>query len=64
MTFENVPGVCETFMYEGWGRSEDVHKVLLPDGRRIKLPIQRKGKATKSEPIDVSQLGPLDLVKR
>ncbi|MNC18138.1 hypothetical protein D3C76_444650 [compost metagenome] len=58
VTFEN-----ETFMYEGWGRSEDVHNVLLPDGRKIKLPIQRKGKATKSEPIDISQLGKLDLSK-
>ncbi|MNU02896.1 hypothetical protein D3C72_2467450 [compost metagenome] len=50
-------------MYEGWGRSEDVHKVLLPDGRRIKLPIQRKGQAPKSPPVDVSQLGKLDLSK-
>lgn len=58
VTFEN-----ETFMYEGWGRAEDVHKVLLPDGKKIKLPIQRKGKAPKSKPIDVSQLGKLDLSK-
>lgn len=56
--FEN-----ETFMYEGWGRAEDVHKVILPDGKLIKLPIQRKGKAPKSKPIDVSQLGKLDLSK-
>ncbi|WP_338807635.1 recombinase family protein [Pseudomonas chlororaphis] len=57
--FEN-----EAFMYEGWGRSEDVHKVLLPDGKRIKLPIHRLGKTPKSEPVDVSQLYPLDLTKR
>lgn len=58
VTFES-----ETFMYEGWGRAEDVHNVLLPDGKKIKLPIQRKGKAPKSKPIDVSHLGRLDLSK-
>ncbi|VVP91795.1 hypothetical protein PS914_03199 [Pseudomonas fluorescens] len=58
VTFEN-----ETFMYEGWGRAEDVHNVVLPDGKRIKLPIQRKGKASKLKPVDVSQLGKLDLTK-
>lgn len=59
VTFED-----ETFMYEGWGRAEDVHNVLLPDGRKIKLPIQRKGKTSKLKAVDVSQLGPLDLTKR
>jgi DNA invertase Pin-like site-specific DNA recombinase len=56
--FEN-----EVFMYEGWGRAEDVHKVVLPDGKLVKLPIQREGKTPKSKPIDVSQLGKLDLSK-
>lgn len=58
VTFEG-----ETFMYEGWGRAEDVHKVVLPDGKLVKLPIQRKGKASKLKAVDVSQLGPLDLSK-
>jgi hypothetical protein len=58
VTFED-----ETFMYEGWGRAEDVHNVLLPDGKKIKLPIQRKGKSPKSKTVDVSQLGKLDLSK-
>jgi hypothetical protein len=53
----------EVFMYEGWGRAEDVHKVILPDGKLVKLPIQREGKAPKSKPVDVSQLGKLDLSK-
>jgi hypothetical protein len=58
VTFEQ-----ETFMYEGWGRAEDVHKVVLPDGRKIKLPIQRKGKTSKLKAVDFSQIGPLDLTK-
>jgi len=58
VTFEN-----EVFLYEGWGRAEDAHNVVLPDGKRVKLPIQRKGKAPKSKPVDVSQLGKLDLSK-
>ncbi|MGH8386707.1 MAG: recombinase family protein [Pseudomonas sp.] len=59
VTFEQ-----ETFIYEGWGRADDVHKILLPDGRRIKLPIQRKGKTSKLKAVDASQIGPLDLTKR
>jgi hypothetical protein len=39
VTFED-----ETFKYEGWGRSKDVHKVVLPDGKLIGIPINRKGK--------------------
>lgn len=58
VTFEN-----KVFVYEGWGRAEDVHKVMVPDGRRIKLPIQRKGKTSKLKAVDVSQLGKLDLSK-
>lgn len=58
VTFED-----EAFVYEGWGRAEDVHKVILPDGRKIKLPIQRKGKASKLKAVNISQLGPLDLTK-
>lgn len=58
VTFED-----EVFVYEGWGRAEDVHKVILPDGRKIKLPIQRKGKTSKVKAVDVSQLGRLDLSK-
>jgi DNA invertase Pin-like site-specific DNA recombinase len=58
VTFEG-----ETFLYEGWGRAEDVHKVVLPDGKLVKLPIQRKGKASKLKAVDISQLGPLDLSK-
>lgn len=58
VTFED-----EVFVYEGWGRAEDVHSVILPDGRKIKLPIQRKGKTSKLKAVDVSQLGKLDLSK-
>lgn len=58
VTFED-----QTFKYEGWGRSEDVHKVVLPDGAHIKLPIQRKGKPRAGRPIDVSQLKKIDLSK-
>ncbi|PMZ76948.1 recombinase family protein [Pseudomonas sp. FW305-70] len=32
-----------TFKYEGWGRAEDVHKVVTPEGKLIKLPIHRLG---------------------
>lgn len=32
-----------TYKYEGWSRSEDVHKVLVPSGYVIKLPIHREG---------------------
>ncbi|MNL63955.1 hypothetical protein D3C87_1881270 [compost metagenome] len=40
VTFED-----QTFKYEGWGRSKDVHKVVLPDGKLIGIPIHRNGKA-------------------
>lgn len=32
-----------TFKYEGWGRAEDVHKVVTPEGLLMKLPIHRLG---------------------
>jgi DNA invertase Pin-like site-specific DNA recombinase len=52
VTFEG-----ETFKYEGWGRGKDVHKVVLPDGKLIGIPIQRNGKErTKAEPLDMSNL--------
>lgn len=57
VTFED-----ETFMYEGWGRAEDVHKVLLPNGNRVKLPIQRMGQPT-LPPVDIYHMGKLDLTK-
>ena len=53
----------ETFMYEGWGRGEDVHKVILPNGKQVKLPIQRMGQPEKP-PVDIFHMGKLDLVKR
>lgn len=33
-----------TFKYEGWGRAKDVHKVLLPDGILLAIPVHRVGK--------------------
>lgn len=36
-----------TFTYEGWGRADDVHKVVTHEGKRLKLPIQREGKERK-----------------
>lgn len=47
VTFED-----QTFKYEGWGRSKDVHKVVLPDGKLIEIPIHRKGKARPSKASD------------
>jgi DNA invertase Pin-like site-specific DNA recombinase len=32
-----------TYRYEGWGRAEDVHKVITPEGKLMKLPIHRLG---------------------
>lgn len=32
-----------TYRYEGWGRAEDVHKVVTPEGKLMKLPIHRLG---------------------
>ncbi|WP_052193489.1 recombinase family protein [Pseudomonas sp. 11/12A] len=32
-----------TYKYEGWGRAEDVHKVVTPEGLLMKLPIHRLG---------------------
>ncbi|WP_415769232.1 recombinase family protein [Pseudomonas sp. LB3P38] len=32
-----------TYRYEGWGRAEDVHKVVTPEGKMMKLPIHRLG---------------------
>lgn len=32
-----------TYKYEGWGRAEDVHKVITPEGKLMKLPIHRLG---------------------
>lgn len=57
VTFED-----EVFVYEGWGRAEDVHKVLLPNGKRVKLPIQRMGKTT-LPPVDITNMGKLNLTK-
>lgn len=57
VTFED-----EVFVYEGWGRAEDVHKVLLPNGKRVKLPIQRMGQPT-LPPVDITHMGKLDLTK-
>jgi DNA invertase Pin-like site-specific DNA recombinase len=31
------------FKYEGWGRADDVHKVITPEGLLMKLPIHRLG---------------------
>lgn len=59
VTFED-----EVFVYEGWGRAEDVHKVIVPDGRKIKLPIQRKGKTSKLKAVDITSIGKLDLTKK
>lgn len=58
VTFED-----ETYTYEGWGRAEDVHKVILPNGKREKLPIQRMGQPT-LPPVDITHMGKLDLIKR
>ncbi|RMO73237.1 hypothetical protein ALQ35_02588 [Pseudomonas fluorescens] len=57
-----------TFIYEGWGRSEDVHKVVNPQGQMLKLPVVRqepRKTAKKSEPIDVMSglAGKLERVK-
>ncbi|WP_448092696.1 recombinase family protein [Pseudomonas lini] len=52
----------ETFMYEGWGRAEDVHKIILPNGKRVKLPIQRMGQPT-LPPVDITNMGKLNLTK-
>jgi DNA invertase Pin-like site-specific DNA recombinase len=32
-----------TFIYQGWGRSDDVYKVITPEGLLMKLPIHRLG---------------------
>ena len=57
VTFED-----ETFMYEGWGRAEDVHKIILPNGKRVKLPIQRMGQPA-LPPVDITNMGKLNLTK-
>ncbi len=57
VTFED-----EVFVYEGWGRAEDIHKVLLPNGKRVKLPIQRMGKPI-LPPVDITNMGKLNLAK-
>jgi len=48
-----------TFIYQGWGRAEDIHKVVSPEGVMLKLPVVRQEplktpKALKkSKPVDV-----------
>lgn len=49
-----------TFIYQGWGRAEDVHKVVNPEGVMLKLPVVRQ------EPSKVSKIRkegkPVDIV--
>jgi len=54
-----------TFIYQGWGRSEDVHKVVNPQGQTLKLPINRAGVERKGsgKKIDVMSIVKDNLAK-
>lgn len=60
ITFEDETGK-QTFHYLGWGRSEDVHKVVLSDGKLVKLGITRPEnklvkKTVKATPVDIAAI--------
>ncbi|WP_175489849.1 recombinase family protein [Pseudomonas sp. NFACC05-1] len=57
------------FVYQGWGRAEDVHKVVNPQGQMMKLPVvrqqPRKAAAKEGKTIDIMSglSGKLERVK-
>ncbi|WJM55316.1 recombinase family protein [Pseudomonas asiatica] len=69
----NPDGAIDTpvgrFVYEGWARSDDTHKVLTPEGKLYRLPIHRDGEGPKvdesvSVKIDLSKLDRVTLTSK